>query len=115
MADKILVRFIKQARKRGYDDYEIREPLLKKGWDVSDIDSAFAILKPKYEFKNKLTIYLDSEILKAIEKRAKKNIFTVAEQVEDIIRRSVISAKPATAKEKLDDMLVGLFSRKRKN
>ena len=34
------------------------------------------------------------------------------EQVEDILRRSVINAKPTQAKEKLDDMLVGLFSRK---
>jgi len=39
-------------------------------------------------------------------------MLNVNEQVEDIVRRSVANQKPSAKKEKLDDMLVGLFSRK---
>jgi len=113
MADRRLTRFIKEARKRGFDDYQIKEPLLRKGWPIEIIEEAFASLKPKVKFKNKLTIYLDSEVLEAIDKRARKNIFTIPEQIEDILRRSVINSKVAGSvkPEKLDDMLVGVFSR----
>ena len=40
-----------------------------------------------------ITISLDDEELKILNKRAKKNLLTLKEQVEDIIRRSCISAK----------------------
>jgi hypothetical protein len=61
----------------------------------------------------KLTIYLDDEEVKVLEKRAKKNIFTLKEQVEDIIRTSVIRTKTGkrTKPIKVDDRLVDIFSR----
>ena len=114
MLNKDLVKFIKEARKRGFDDYQIKEPLLKNGWPISDIEDAFASLKPHPKFKNKISIFLDSDILKLIEKRAKKNFFTISEQIEDILRRSAISAKKIRMQsEKLDDALVSIFSRKK--
>jgi len=112
---KELVKFIKTARARGYDDFQIKEPLLKKGWPLEEIEKAFASLTPKYTFKNKVCIYLDSKILKILEKRAKSNFFTISEQIEDIIRRSSINSKKRKAQdEKLDDILVSVFSRARR-
>ncbi|MGV8152642.1 MAG: hypothetical protein ACP5OG_06165 [Candidatus Nanoarchaeia archaeon] len=114
-ANKDLVNFIKEARKRGYDDFEIKEPLLKKGWPIEEIEYAFAALKPKINFKNKITIYLDSDILRIINKRADKNMFTLPEQIEDILRRSCINAKTSKKDtDKIDDLLVSLFSRKKR-
>lgn len=110
-----LVAFIKEARSRGFDDYEIRKPLLDKGWDYHDVERAFNSLKEPTRFKNKISVYLDSDVLKVIEKRAKKNMLSVSEQIEDIVRRSAVKSKQShTASEKLDDMLITLFSRKRK-
>lgn len=112
--NKELVKFIREARKRGFDDYQIKEPLLKKGWPSSVIEQAFANIKPNYKFKNKITLYVDNEILKIIEKRAKKNIFTISEQIEDILRRSCIRMKQQKKEaEKIDDLLVSIFSRRR--
>ncbi|MBI2629271.1 hypothetical protein HYW74_04255 [Candidatus Pacearchaeota archaeon] len=113
MPNKQLINFIKEARKRGFDDYQIKEPLLKNGWPLNEIEKAFASLSPNIEFKNKITIFVDSKILKLLEKRAKKNMLTISEQIEDILRRSAINAgKIKKDKEKLDDLLVALFSRK---
>jgi hypothetical protein len=117
MANKKLIEFIKEARKRGFDDIQIKIPLLKKGWPHSEIDNAFASLSSgssKYKFKNKITIFLDNRALKILEKRAKKNLLTISEQIEDILRRSCIKTKlTSTTPEKLDDLLVSIFSRKK--
>ena len=114
-ADKNLVNFIKEARKRGFDDYEIREPLLKKGWPLEEIEKAFFALKPKYKFKNKVSIFLDSEILKNLEKRAKRNMLNPNEQIEDILRRSCLNVKKGYPKAiKCDDKLIELFSREKR-
>ena len=53
---------------------------------------------------------------KILKKRADKNYFSLKEQVEDIIRRSCISAKKSQSvqKIKIDDRLVGIFSRERR-
>ena len=61
----------------------------------------------------KLTIYLDDEEVKILEKRAKKNLFSLKEQVEDIIRQSVVRSKKGKSvpKVKVDDRLVAVFSR----
>ena len=114
-----LVKFIKEARKRGFDDYEIREPLLKEGWALDEVEAAFFSLRPKkrehISFKNKVTIYLNNDLLKLIEKRAKKNMLTLPEQIEDILRRSTLSLKKGKLTgEKLDDLLVSLFSRQKR-
>jgi len=114
-ANKELVKFIREARKRGFDDIQIKEPLLKNNWSLAEIEKAFAYITPKYKFKNKVDIYLDSDILRILEKRSKQNLFTISEQIEDIIRRSCITAKKNKNKtEKLDDLLVSIFSRKKK-
>ena len=113
MANKALVKFIKEARKRGFDDYQIREPLIKHGWPLDEIEKAFNSLKPKYKYKNKISIFLDNEILKKLEKRAKKNLFTLPEQIEDILRRSILSQKKSAQEEKLDDKFLAYFSRRK--
>ncbi|MFA5993105.1 MAG: hypothetical protein WC796_05355 [Candidatus Pacearchaeota archaeon] len=116
MPNKELIDFIKEARKRGFDDPQIREVLLKHRWPLNEIELAFSKIKANKEnlkFKNKVTIYLDCEVLKQLEKRANKNMFTLSEQIEDILRRSAINTKGIKAQqEKLDDLLIGLFSRK---
>jgi hypothetical protein len=114
-----LVKFIKEARRRGFDDYSIRTPLLKQGWAESEVECAFESLKRKarehISFKNKVVIYLDNDLLKMIEKRAKKNMLTLPEQIEDTLRRSCISLKKKPLiSGKIDDLLVSIFSRQRR-
>ena len=45
--NKELIRFIKEARRRGFDDYEIRVPLIKEGWNSEDVEKAFDSMKRK--------------------------------------------------------------------
>ena len=60
-------------------------------------------------------ISLDNEEIKILKKRAKKNLMTLREQAEDIIRRSCIHSKKGSQSSfKTDDKLVGIFSRSRK-
>ncbi len=112
-----LLKYIKEARRRGFDDYQIKDPLLKGGWLLKDVEEAFAQLNPKPKFKNKISIYLDSDLLELIEKRAKKNLLTLPEQIEDILRRSTLSFKKRKMLDgdKLDDLLVTIFSRRKRN
>lgn len=113
MANQKLVNFIKEARRRGFDDYEIRRPLLTQGWPPEEVEAAFISLRPRPSHKHRVCAYLDSEVLKKLAKRAKRNMFTLDEQIADILRRSTLTAKshfPST--EKLDDFLISLFSRK---
>jgi len=114
MPNAKLVKFIKEARKRGFDDFQIREPLMRNGWDSEEIEKAFAYLKPKYKYKNKVSIFLDSELLKHLQKRADKNMFTLSEQIEDILRRSALNLRKKTpTEEKVDDKFITFFSRKK--
>lgn len=64
----------------------------------------------------KLTISLDEGEVKVLKKRAKKNLLTLKEQVEDIIRRSCVNSmkKTSSQKIKIDDKLVAAFSRERR-
>ena len=61
----------------------------------------------------RLTIHLDDKELKILEKRAKKNLFSLREQIEDIIRRSCVTYKGGKKYHtvKVDDRLVAVFSR----
>ena len=113
--NKQLVRFIKEARKRGFGDSRIRQEILNHSWPLEEAEKAFLSLIPKYKFKNQVTLYLDTEVLELIEKRAKKNLMATSEQIEDILRRSCVTqlnSNKAAKPEKLDDTLIGLFSRK---
>ena len=63
----------------------------------------------------KLTISLDEKEVKILQKRSKKNLLTLREQVEDIVRRSCVSGMNKTPTEpKIDDNLVGIFSRQKR-
>ena len=114
MANPDLVRFILEAKRRKFSDSKIKEVLLSNKWPSLEIDKAFNLLEKPHHFKESITIWLDSEIIKKLEKRAKRNMLNVNEQIEDIVRRSIINQKQSQKSEKLDDMLVGLFSRKQK-
>jgi len=109
---QILINFIKEARKKGYEDWQIRTPLIKKGWPEDEVEEAFEILKPS-SHDAKVCLYLDTKMINLLEKRAKKNMLTLPEQIEDILRRSCLNMKKSAGKENIDDMLVSLFSRRK--
>ncbi len=111
---KTLTQFIQEARKRGFSDLQIRNALIEKGWQVEKIERVFLRLNPKFKLKNQICIFLSRELIQKLEKRAKKNMFTISEQIEDILRRSCIGMKKSSKEEKLDDTLVSLFSRKKR-
>lgn len=115
MTDAHLIAFIKEARKRSFSDITIRNSLMNHGWPLVEIEKAFSELAPKHSSKNQVTLFLDNELIEALEKRAKKNMMTVSEQIEDILRRSSINQKnkKSSYNEKLDDTLVSVFSRKK--
>jgi hypothetical protein len=115
MADKKLIEFIKEARKRGFGDLDIKRALLNHGWNLEKVEKAFAFFAPKYKRKNQVTLFLSTEVMDALEKRAKKNMFTVSEQIQDILRRSTVNQrkKKSIYDERLDDALVAIFSRKK--
>jgi hypothetical protein len=109
--------FIDNARKRGYSDRTIKEAFLNAGWPVEKIDSAFQSLSPKFKSKNQVCIFLSDDLMNVLEKSAKKNMLSISEQIEDILRRSTLSFKKSGSasdiNDKLDDHLISLFSRKR--
>jgi hypothetical protein len=61
----------------------------------------------------RVSINLTKEEVKILEKRAKKNIMSLREQIEDIVRRSCVNykKKPSYKRVKPDDRLVSIFSR----
>ena len=115
MANQDLIRFIVEARKRRFDDNQIKAPLLEDGWEISEINEAINSIDKNP--KNKFEIYLKDDLIKILEKRAKKNKFTIPEQIGDILRRSCInvSTKTTSKAEKLDDLLVSIFSRQKRD
>lgn len=62
-----------------------------------------------------MTISIDEEVREVIAKRAKKNLLTVKEQVEEIVRQSAVRTKSGESASQLkaDDRLVDIFSRQR--
>ncbi len=62
-----------------------------------------------------ITVSLNEEEEKLLKKRAKKNLLTLREQVEDIVRRSCITYKEGTTSSvNVDDKLVAIFSREKR-
>lgn len=110
--NKSLVRFIKEARKRGFSDLESRAMMLKKGWPINEVEKAFISLQEKFKFKNQVCLYLNNDISKKLAKRAKKNLFTIPEQIEDILRRSCASKKRKGFIDNVDDKFLSFFSRR---
>lgn len=62
--------------------------------------------------KKSVTIELDDKIVAKLEKRAKKNIMSLRELIQDIVRRSAASSKFTIISGETDDRLVEIFSRK---
>lgn len=63
-----------------------------------------------------ITISIDEKVKKVLERRAKKNLLSLREQAEDIIRRSAANYKLGTSTTaKVDDKLVEIFSRHKKH
>jgi hypothetical protein len=138
MPNPQIIEFIEECRRRGFDDWQIKEPLLKSGWTEDIVNEAFSSAnekekkqsknkeakgkenkegknsKTKPKIKNAITVYLDDDLVKIIDKRAKKNMMNFNEQVEDILRRSCISLKKQRSiiDKDLDDKFIGLFSRR---
>ena len=112
MPNKDLIKFILEARSRGFDDWQIREPLLKQGWPAADVEETFMFIKNQHHASHRISISLDDDVIKALEKRAKKNMFSLQEQVEDIIRRSCVNVKKSEVTDNVDDLLLKMFSRK---
>ncbi len=63
-----------------------------------------------------ITISIDEEVKKILSKRAKRNLFTLREQIEDILRKSAARTKGAKSYQipNVDDKLIGIFSRDRR-
>lgn len=62
-----------------------------------------------------ITISLDEKVKKILSSRANKNLLTLREQIEDILRKSAIRTKTSSSiQPKIDDKLVGIFSRQKK-
>jgi len=61
----------------------------------------------------KITIELDEDEINIIQKRAEKNLFSLKEQIEDILRKSAVRTKNNKNQQtiKIDDKLVAVFSR----
>tara|TARA_Y100000310_G_C19986430_1_gene492125 strand:+ start:253 stop:480 length:228 start_codon:yes stop_codon:yes gene_type:complete len=61
----------------------------------------------------RITIDLSDEEAEILKKRADKNFLTFKEQVEDIVRRSAVNSKKGRRTIRIDDKLVGVFSREK--
>jgi len=63
-----------------------------------------------------ITIDIDESVKKIISRRAKTNLLTLREQIEDILRKSAVRTKKSGkyAYIKVDDKLVAVFSRERR-
>ncbi len=117
-----LVSFIIKARRAGYSDALITKLLISNNWPKDlvkegflDIDKQSNKIKTKQAVggKVKTFAYLDKNVIKSLEARAKKNLFTLNEQIEDILRRSVVGQKKGSNfYDKVDDPFIGIFSRK---
>jgi len=63
-----------------------------------------------------VTINIDEKVKKIISKRAKKNLLSLREQIEDILRTSAVRTKSTVGYKalKIDDALVYAFSREKR-
>lgn len=64
--------------------------------------------------KRSVTIELDERVVSRLQRRAKRNMLSLRELIEDIIRRSAVSSGGASISGDSDDALVSIFSRKTK-
>ncbi len=64
--------------------------------------------------KKSVTIELDDRVISRLQRRARRNMLTLRELIEDIVRRSAVSLGGASISGASDDALVSIFSRKTK-
>tara|TARA_B100000315_G_scaffold236145_1_gene251663 strand:- start:70 stop:306 length:237 start_codon:yes stop_codon:yes gene_type:complete len=62
--------------------------------------------------KTALTIYLDEEAKKLLQKRAKREYLTLTELITNILRRSAISSKKRPYNDNVNDKYLKFFSRR---
>ncbi len=64
----------------------------------------------------KLTIHIDNDVQRILKRRAKKNLLTLREQIENILRKSAVRTKSGTSYRGLkpDDKLIAVFSREKR-
>lgn len=62
--------------------------------------------------KKSVTIELDERVISKLQRRAKRNMLTLREMIEDIVRRSAVLSGGASIGGDSDDALVSIFSRK---
>lgn len=71
----------------------------------------------KSELKKTISITLDIDLVKELDKRARKNYMSLREMMEDILRRSMVSynkGSRSSAAEPKVEKFVQIFSRKRR-
>lgn len=56
---------------------------------------------------------MDAKVYSILDKRAKKNLLSLQEQIEDILRRSCVNIKTNRKEPKIDDLFVSIFSRRK--
>jgi len=62
-----------------------------------------------------VTINIGEDVKKIISRRAKRNLLTLREQIEDILRKSAVRTKTGTSRAiRVDDRLVAAFSREKR-
>ena len=64
--------------------------------------------------KKSVTIELDDRVVAKLKKRAKKNMLSLREMIEDIVRRSAVLSGGVSISGDSNDAFVNIFSRKTK-
>jgi len=114
MVDKKVVDFIRESRRRGFGDDAIAQKLSDAGWSINEIDAAFNAVKNTTP-KVRLCANIDEDVAKMLARRAKRNMMSIEEQVEDILRRSCVSMRKKTPGEEkmVGNGFISIFSRRR--
>lgn len=109
------VKYIRESRERGFEDYTIKSSLLMKGWPEVEIDKAFSYVNdqeiakeiqqhdkdyPRQSFGSSITLYLEGELRAALEKRANNNGITLQEEIENLLKKSALNISPKKVRVK---------------
>ena len=58
MANPDLIKFILQAKERGFNDLKIKEALMSNRWPTNEINSAFKALRKERHFKDLENLFM---------------------------------------------------------
>ncbi|MCX8159091.1 MAG: hypothetical protein N3D20_02265 [Candidatus Pacearchaeota archaeon] len=114
MVEEKVIEFVRECRRRGFSNEQIKDKLIEGGWSFKEIDEAINFVK-KTTQKIRLCIGIDEEVAKMLIRRAKRNMMSVEEQAEDILRRSCVSMrkKPLTEEKIVGNHFISIFSRRK--